>query len=359
MNTWKKISHLYNIFTDSGLGSILKVFGDYTFNEYDMTKSAHLASGELRYLIDIFVLSQSFNPKKLAELIGKDITEILINSGMAVSAGKKMYKLKVRLASFKSGYLFLPTDTVLNSFVQTNNEIVSLIPSCKCQKLRKILVLFPIFGAEIIIAKYNNPDAEIFYYCHHDYTNIIKLNLMLNSVNAKECKTIDSHKKQKYDMILSSPPYIPSFEPINGFNFDFGRDGTLGVIKTLRLATELLSRNGVLYLISGYNFKNQDYKKQFERLLRSYKYSGTLFLTSKYQFIPKPGSLVFNQTLSIFASQKKLDDLRELSKEISAYAEANNINWSALFFCLLKKSNDASKLEVVDYTNDYYGNWLL
>lgn len=358
MKSEKNISNFYSAINKSGLGSVLRMFGEFKSSQYDMRKASRIVSPNLRYLIEIFVLGEKFDPKKLEKILGMKIMRELKKFELVAPEGKSHYRLTCKLSAFSEGYFFMPNDRIVTSFAYFSKEALALDLRQK-EGAENILVMFSAFGLEAVLAKLNNQNAKITCHCFHCYSKLLDFNLLLNSTPAKIIDSFETLGTEKFDMIVSTPPYVPEVEPVPVFDYNFGQDGMNGLRESLSVASMVLQGNGKLFLVGGYNGMLSSYESGLKKIIASNGLEGNVFLTSKYDFSNGVGASVFNMAMLFLAEVRNKKEFKKLAKETLLFSKRHGFDSTVLFFATLERKKKDGHLALFDFSDDYLANWLL
>ena len=220
----------------------------------------------------------------MAKALGKDRKYIILNNnedirGKSLSYFKELIKERssrkpiaylINKKSFWNSEFFITSDTLIPR-PDTELIIEQILKITKHKKNMKILDIG--VGSGCILLSILN-ERKKFYGTGID---ISKKSLEISKINARNLNIeqrikfyksdIDNFSKDKYDLIVSNPPYIKScdlkylekdvinFEP--KLALDGGLDGLSVIRKVINKSSELIKRNGKFILEIGFNQKNK------------------------------------------------------------------------------------------------------
>lgn len=348
------LSKFLHLVHESGLSNFIYLFGDETYNEFDYRNTLELLNSKLKTLVEVFLLNSPFKKKDLVPYIGEDVFKRFLElSIIKFDSDKNTYCATAHLKVKNGVFYFSISDKFINAQNWYLSEVLNLTPRFSCSK--SIISIYSTYGIELLCLNNFVKDAKLTCHTYHSHVTILQANFELYSLNVKIITDLKSISTQKYDLIISLPPFVP-IDTKQPMKYDFGANGNKGVLDTLNLYNNLTD-SGSIFLASVINTSNQNISSI--RKLFAESYSGVLFLTSNYKLAPGIGSNIFNSYVwqwSILYEK----DVTNAAKVLKDFLNINNINFSYLFSATLRKRKDKkTKLNVYELYNKYTASWML
>lgn len=353
-NTLLKLRYDFYYYNISG-------FPNYYFNPYQSEENILLKleqySVDIQNLFKFLLLGYSMPLNEVNNDLKKIIT-LLYEHDIVVKDGP-FYKMdNYSLISYSGYYFIVDMPAYYNNCNTQKTEVYIGIDTYRLSNIipkfknKKVLDLCCGSGIQGIVASENNCVDFVEY--NEKTTKITNFNVMLNDIdhgNIYHSNLFEKIEDQKYDLILSNPPFIPVPKeldyPIAG---DGGESGLEVLCKIFEGTKKHLYNDGIAIIIGeclGDKYGNTILEKKLKEIFEN-KFNIQLFLNSS---IPKEIHASIMANIYSIHINENYDKKTIERKWLDLYSNLKMDHYYA--FTLFIQKSDFNKIDVIKNYNDW------
>jgi hypothetical protein len=354
----RSLAHLVTLLDRVGYFQNYLTYGDGNLRSWDWERTGQHMAGAGKLAWNTFLCGKSTDRARLEKFVPGDLIDKCLGYGLCQQRGTRLSFGATALVACDLFHFFFDRGFPSRAyFGDDSRALMSLTP-----RLGEgaALCLYSGAGAEALPLGMAE-GVELAIETGDTGRDFVKANLELNGISprARLLNRTDSHGHAAYDVIVARVPCM--IEP-EGLTLPAlasgGTDGRRELERTLKLAAEHLSAEGVLRFV-GCLYGGDDsaaLAKSLKSLLAAHRLSGELTLMTKLHL--EPGVPVFNQIFAYAEHGSRLPR-GELFDRVVEHIKRLGYTDAYLVKGICRRAVAARTTAVVDLSAQYYGSWTL